>query len=120
MHVLVVDDDDIVLRNTALMLEDLGHFVVKATAGEEALDLLSSHPEIDLVLTDYAMPLMTGSELADIAWERYPSLPIILVTGYAKLPFGGNPALPVLSKPFSQTQLMEMIVSSFAPARPDQ
>ncbi|OJG00172.1 hypothetical protein AX761_24780 [Rhizobium sp. 58] len=61
------------------------------------------------------MPLMTGSELADLVWEKYPKLPIILLTGYAKLPFGANPALPLISKPFTQGQLSDLIASRLAP-----
>jgi len=110
-RILAVDDDELVLRNTVQMLKDMGHIVLTATSGEEALDLLSQEPPIDLILTDYAMPLMNGSELADSVWNRNPALPIILATGYAKLPFGANPALPLIPKPFSQSQLSEMIES---------
>ncbi len=108
-RILAVDDDELVLRNTVLMLKALGHTVMTATSGEEALFLVGNDSHIDLVLTDYAMPLMSGSEFADIAWNIRPSLPIVLATGYAKLPFGANPALPLIPKPFSQHQLADMI-----------
>lgn len=111
LRVLVVDDDDLVLNSLVLLLSDLGHIVVTATSGEEALDLLPGDPKIDLVITDYAMPTMNGSELADLAWERYPGLPIFLATGYTKLPFGANPALQLISKPVSQERLSEIIAA---------
>jgi hypothetical protein len=62
LHVLAVDDDRLVLFNTAAMLEDMGHTVVEAGSGDEALEAL--HREtFDLVVTDQVMPKMTGVEL---------------------------------------------------------
>jgi CheY-like chemotaxis protein len=60
---LLVDDEDIVPEATAEMLRELGHFVVTATGGEDALFKLSGL-SVDLVITDYMMPRMHGAELA--------------------------------------------------------
>ncbi|GJD51556.1 Sensor histidine kinase RcsC [Methylobacterium crusticola] len=107
--VLVVDDDPLVLENTAAMLEDLGHRVIEARSGQEALELLRRARTLDLVVTDQAMPEMTGAQLAErIAAER-PGQRVILATGYAELAGGTAPALPRLSKPFDQAALAEMI-----------
>jgi len=64
LAVMVVDDDSLVLHSTAAMLEDLGHRVFQATSGKQALSLLAQHPEVEVLITDHAMPSMTGAELA--------------------------------------------------------
>ena len=62
--ILVVDDDPLILSSTAAMLEDLSHIVVEAASASHALDVLCSGERIDMVITDHAMPGMTGLELA--------------------------------------------------------
>jgi signal transduction histidine kinase len=66
---------------------------------------------IDLLITDYAMPGMTGLELAEEARRLRPGLPILLATGYADLPTQTDLELPRLSKPYQQRQLAEQIAS---------
>jgi CheY-like chemotaxis protein len=108
--VLAVDDDALVLMNTTLMLEDLGHQVIEAYSGSEALSALRQEDNrIDLVITDHSMPKMTGAELAAEIATGWPGLPVVLATGYAELPDGSGSHLPRLPKPFSQQQLSEMI-----------
>lgn len=109
LRILAVDDDGLVLMNTALMLEDLGHTVFEATAGADALDILR-HEEVDLVISDHAMPRMTGSQLALAIRTEWPDMPVILATGFAEIPEGiGITDVPRLGKPFSQAQLAEAI-----------
>ncbi len=103
--VLAVDDDFLVRMGTAAMLEDLGHTVKEANSAEEALKILAQGVKIDLVVTDQAMPRMTGVELAEAILAGQPDMPIILATGYSELPAGIGLKLPRLSKPFSQKQL---------------
>ena len=109
--VLLVDDDVLVSDGTAAMLEDLGHAVIEANSAAMALDLLAAKPEIDFVITDHAMPEMTGVEFAKVVRSRYPDLPIVLATGYAELPtgLGADLKLPRLAKPFLQRDLAQMI-----------
>jgi len=64
--ILAVDDDALVLMNTVAMLEDLGHSVFEAYSGKEALELMRQEESIDLVITDQAMPQMSGVQLAKI------------------------------------------------------
>lgn len=110
LTVLVVDDDPLVITNTILMLEDLGHEVVQAHSGEEALRALSRDEEFDLVLTDHSMPKMTGAQLAARVRELKPDLPILLATGYAELAANSPGAeLPRLAKPFTQLELENSI-----------
>ncbi|MFS2198035.1 PAS domain S-box protein [Pseudomonas sp. Pseusp3] len=107
--VLVVDDDSLVLTSTSLLLEDLGHRVISAACGATALELFESGPEIDLVITDMAMPQMNGAQLANAIRIIRPGVPIILATGYAERLEGFAAHLPRLSKPFTQLNLVEVI-----------
>jgi PAS domain S-box-containing protein len=109
LSVLVVDDDLLVLENTAAMLEDLGHTVVEARSGEEALALLRRTRTIDLIVTDFAMPGMTGLQLADVVAAERPGTVLLLSTGYAELPGGTRSSLPRISKPFDQATLAKAI-----------
>ena len=77
----------------------------EANSGQEALKILAQGTKIDLVVTDQAMPRMTGVQLAEAILAGRPDLPIILATGYAELPVGLGSTLPRLSKPFTQEQL---------------
>jgi PAS domain S-box-containing protein len=109
LTVLAVDDDALVLMNTTLMLEDLGHRVIEAYNGSDALQILKDGEHVDLVLTDHSMPKMTGAELTTRVRAEWPHLPVILATGYAELPPGSAQQSPKLSKPFSQEQLRQAI-----------
>ncbi len=107
MSVLVVDDDSLVLMNTVLLLEDLGMETIQASSGEEALAIMEAGPLPAVVVTDHAMPRMTGAQLCQRIRERFPALPLILATGYAELPNGTALLGDVvrLTKPFTQDQL---------------
>lgn len=114
--ILLVDDDALVSTGTAAMLEDLGHRVIEANTGLRALEALAQNPAVDLVITDHAMPGMTGVELAAIVRERFPRLPLILASGYAELSATSSGAsLPRLSKPFLQTDLAAAIARHCRP-----
>lgn len=106
---LFVDDDFLIGLATTDLLEDLGHTVIRASSGAEALDILRADEAIDLMITDYAMPGMTGLQLAEQARSMRPELPILLATGYADLPARASLELPRLNKPYQQRQLAEQI-----------
>ncbi|WP_175492475.1 PAS domain S-box protein [Methylocapsa palsarum] len=112
MSILLVDDDELVRTGTMEMLIEMGHEVCAAESGAQALELLSRDSGIDALLTDYLMPAMTGAELAVKARAIRPSLPVLLITGYADLAQGVGLGLPRLAKPFRQTQLASAIVSA--------
>jgi signal transduction histidine kinase/ActR/RegA family two-component response regulator len=108
--VLIVDDDALVMTGTAAMISDLGHTPVEAHSGAEALAMLGEGLEVDVVLTDHAMPVMSGLQLAGSIQERFPGLPIILATGYAELPV--DPAtlgIARLAKPCTQQEIASAI-----------
>jgi signal transduction histidine kinase len=108
-RVLVVDDDPIVLSGTVAMLEDLGHLVYEAESAQDALELLRANPRLDLIITDHAMPGMTGTELAARIRQDRPELPIVIATGYADLPAEAELGLPRLSKPYRQQELADLV-----------
>ncbi|MBM7061923.1 PAS domain S-box protein [Pseudomonas sp. UL073] len=111
LKVLVVDDDSLVLHSTQAMLEDLGCSVQLAESGREALALLHAG-SVDVVITDHAMPGMTGSELARAIGVEWPTLPVVLATGFVDQLEPANPdetGLPVLRKPYGQQDLARML-----------
>ena len=117
-RVLIVDDDTLVMTGISAMIEDLGHTAIEAHSGAEAVAKLASGVEIDVVLTDHAMPAMTGLQLARYIRESYPELPVILATGYAEIP--GDAAslgIPRLAKPCNQYEIAMAIQSALGSRR---
>jgi CheY-like chemotaxis protein len=108
----VVDDDPLVLSGTVAMLEDAGHVVTAAASGSEALGILGSPASFDVVLSDHAMPNMSGVELARRIRQRWPGMPIVLASGYVDLCSVGDLDLPRLAKPYTQMELVEVISSA--------
>jgi CheY-like chemotaxis protein len=85
LSVLLVDDHNEVRAATAAMLEELGHRVVQHASGAEAIESLSERAvEFDLLITDFAMPSMSGGELVRQARELHPTMPSLIITGYAE------------------------------------
>jgi signal transduction histidine kinase len=113
--VLVVDDDPLVSLGTVAMLEDLGHIAIAASSGKHALAMIDGDATIDLVITDHAMPEMTGVELARLVRARRPNLPIVLATGYAESAIEGSAEIDVirLAKPYSDEDLTVAIAQAF-------
>jgi PAS domain S-box-containing protein len=103
--VLAVDDDGLVLTNTVAMLDDLGHAGIAASSGKEALDILRQRGPVDLVITDYAMPHMTGLQLVNAIKQEWPELPVIIATGFAEMDSEIQSGLPKLAKPFTEVEL---------------
>jgi PAS domain S-box-containing protein len=112
LYILAVDDDSLVLANIAAMLEDLGHRVIAVGTGARAIEEIESTPAIDLVITDQAMPVMTGTQLIESLRVRRPALPVILATGFAELPQGLSTSIGRLSKPFTQRALAEALAAT--------
>lgn len=119
LKIVVVDDDMLILMNTADLLRDLGHEVLEAGSGQEGLDLFETHPGIDLLITDQAMPNMTGTQLAEWVLRLRPDLPIVLATGYGELPPGADERIVKLGKPFDQKSLEQALSAAIVMARRD-
>ncbi|HEX4193512.1 MAG TPA: response regulator [Stellaceae bacterium] len=107
--ILLVDDDPMVAETTVGMLEVLGHRVKVASSGGRALEMLVGDTSVDLVITDYAMPGMTGKELARRIRETRPNLPVVLASGYAELAAQDDSGLPRLDKPYALDKLASVI-----------
>ena len=112
LEILLVDDDPLVLISTGAMLEDLGHHVVAAADGHAALAFLAQGTRFDLVITDMAMPDMTGIELAGNIEALYHKLPIILSSGFAEISLNLKTTLTRLPKPFDQSALAKVIAET--------
>ncbi|HYI68475.1 MAG TPA: response regulator, partial [Skermanella sp.] len=109
-RILLAEDDVLVALGVTAVLEDMGHQVTRALDGTQALSILNSGEVFDLMITDYAMPGMTGLELAHAVKASWPALPVVLATGYAELPTGSAPiGLKRLFKPFRPADLAELL-----------
>ncbi len=109
LTILAVDDDALVLMSTCAILEELGHKVLEAVSGKDALRTLLEVGDVDLVITDQAMPGMSGVEMAQAMREQRPNLPIVVATGYSDLP-PGSPNYPMIAKPFGEKELARVIL----------
>jgi signal transduction histidine kinase len=104
-RILFVDDDLLVAHSTVALLEDLGHEVVEVHSAREALQLLEGGLLTDLLITDHAMPGMTGIELVHEVRRQRPRLPILLATGFAELEGAKVVDVPRLAKPYTRALL---------------
>ncbi|MEA1015645.1 response regulator [Sphingosinicella sp. LY1275] len=122
LRILLVDDHDGVRTTTAALLSDLGHEVTEASDGPAVLALLHSKPSAyDLIISDYAMPNVSGADVLKRAREVRPGMPGIIITGYADAQqISSRPVdVPVLNKPFTPDQLRRAIRSVHPLAQSD-
>ena len=112
--ILVVEDDERILRLTRLRLESLGHTVVEANNGVVAYDQLDRHDDLDLVFSDLVMPgEINGYDVARQAQEVRPGIKVLLTSGYAEEQMNAgdlaNSKLKLLRKPYSKAVLADAI-----------
>jgi response regulator RpfG family c-di-GMP phosphodiesterase len=123
-HILLVDDAADVLVSIGAFLVNAGFTVRKTANGDEALRIIASDPRIDALVTDFAMPALSGAELIVQATQIRPNLKALIITGYpnadglAELP----PDISVLVKPFRRDVLINKVKSLFGetPASPNE
>lgn len=112
-RILVVEDDDAVRALVGRVLTSAGYRWLAAASPREALDLLHRHDgDIDVLLTDFVMPEMTGAELAERVLQAHPGIRVVYMTGYRDISRGGTnvaDGAPTLSKPFTAAQLTAAI-----------
>jgi CheY-like chemotaxis protein len=112
LRILLVDDHEEVRSTTAAMLSDFGHQVVEAATGRDALDALKGGDcAYDLMITDYAMPHVSGADFLREARELCPGVPALMITGYADADaIGDRPEnVEVLLKPFTPHKLQAAV-----------
>lgn len=114
LTILAVDDDALVLINTAALLEDLGHIVIEADSAAEAAALFQLRGDIDLLITDQAMPEMTGAELIAAIDDIRPGISVIIASGYGEGVEIPGRTVVRLGKPFSQVQLAQAIETAIS------
>ena len=110
LRILLVDDHAAVRAMIAALLQDSGHEIVEAADGDKALKLLAAKQTFDLLITDYAMPNVSGAEVIAGSRRMRPTLPAIMITGYADpaaLP--ATRRVTLLAKPFTPAQMGEAI-----------
>ena len=114
-NILLVDDHEGVRVATAALLSDLGHQVTTAADGAEVAELRQQDlAKIDLVVSDYAMPLVSGVEVVRRLRVDKPHLPAVIITGYAETDVvnGVPDGVVILTKPFTPTRLLEAIAAA--------
>jgi signal transduction histidine kinase/CheY-like chemotaxis protein len=107
--VLLVDDEEVVRTATADMLRDVGYSVTEATSASQALTAIRSGIEVDVLVTDYLMPAVTGAELIHELRAMGNRIPILLITGYAAAGDDVPADIPRLAKPFRQVDLASRV-----------
>ena len=116
-RVLLVDDDPMVRFTTADMLSYLGHAVTEAGDATQALGLLAKHT-FDVIVTDIALPDLSGDELAMRAVALQPGLRVIFASGYDELPDGRKPEAladaSMLRKPYDREQMDALLDAAMA------
>jgi PAS domain S-box-containing protein len=112
--ILLVEDNELVRSFASQQLRQLGYRVLEAADGPHALVMLRSHDDIDLLFTDVIMPGgLTGPELANLAKELHPTLPVLFTSGYTENAIIHQGRLdegtPLLSKPYCRVELGQRI-----------
>jgi two-component system cell cycle sensor histidine kinase/response regulator CckA len=106
LHILVVDDDELLRQLVETLLLMKGYSVTLAASGEEALEWCDYNGQPDLLLTDVQMPGIHGPELYEKLHDRYPQMPVLFMSGYA----GDCPDFNyLLDKPFCRRELLSAI-----------
>jgi signal transduction histidine kinase/CheY-like chemotaxis protein len=118
-RLILVDDDSAVREVTAATLRELGYTVLEAGSGGAALELLQHSVDVDLMLIDFAMPGMSGAEVARRVQTTRPALPILFVTGYAdRAALEGVSEAQIIGKPFVDNELHEKVRTALARRAP--
>jgi CheY-like chemotaxis protein len=115
-RILLVEDDSALRQFAKTVLARLGHTVIEAVDGENALEILTdkSVPNPDLVITDIVMPRLGGIELAKRISKMHPGIPILLATGYPDqqaVAESTAPQFELLRKPFAVGELISKVGS---------
>jgi CheY-like chemotaxis protein len=115
LKVLVVEDVALIRMTTVDMVETLGHAVLEAGDGPQAIAVVRANPDIDVLLTDLGLPGMTGLEMVKTIRQLRPNLKVIVASGYST-ETGDGADLPkdalYLPKPYNNAQLKRVLEQS--------
>ncbi|MER8404617.1 response regulator [Mesorhizobium sp. M1307] len=117
--VLLIDDSNVLRELTAQSLRQHGFAVTCAAGGAEALAMIERAPyDFDVIVTDFAMPLVSGLEVIRFARNLRADWPAVMITGYADADAiaGRPPDVPLLGKPLRDKDLVESILAAAARA----
>jgi len=115
MHLLVVEDDDIVRMLIVEVLDELGYATIEADSAAAALKIIEDPTLLlALLMTDVGLPDLRGEELAAKARESRPALPVLFASGYAES-FNAPPGMHLIGKPFSIDQLRDKVREILGP-----
>jgi len=116
--VLIVEDEPLILMLLADYLSGEGYRVLQAENGEQAFEILATKPHLDLMITDYRLPGISGVMIAEPAVKLRPELKVIFISGYpAEILESGSPIAfkaPILAKPFTMVSLHDQIQTLLA------
>ena len=112
IKILVVDDEKVIRDGCSRVLSGKGYDVITAENGQAALDILAKEP-LDIILLDLKMPVMSGEEVLEITGEKYPDIPVIIITGHGTVDTAvecmKKGAYDFITKPFQIDQFLLII-----------
>lgn len=109
--ILVADDESMLRSVAAEILSEAGFTVIEACDGVEALEVLQSHPDVQLLISDVRMPRMNGYALVDAGIALRPDLKVLLMTGFSREPppvHLTERGVQIVYKPFDLDVLREL------------
>lgn len=117
-RILLVEDDALVAEACSMLLEDFGYSIRCADSAEEALAVLASGETFDLVFSDVRMPGRGGLELARTITDLYPSLPVLLTSGYSSAAAEAmTSGFALLPKPYLPADVQRAIAAALSHTR---
>ncbi len=113
-HILIVDDEAVVLKLTKIILEKQGYKTSAYSCPQEALQSIGEEDHFDLIISDLIMPIMRGDKFIEKIHQQRPDLPAIIISASNDLKKLEESGLPInittLHKPFHYPELIELVI----------
>ncbi len=113
LRIVVIDDDQGVLKALGLVFQTLGHQASLFNTGGDAVAYLAANPRVDVVVSDLRMPGMDGTEVLRRLRQSHPNIPVVIMSGHAtsndRATLVALGARAVLSKPFAPAELLGLV-----------
>ncbi len=121
-RILLVDDEESVLRTVGMLFRSEGHEVVPIREGQKAIDMIKSEEQFDLLLADIRMEPVDGMQVIKMAHELRPAMPIVVISAYCSektvrqaISLG---CCAYVKKPFKTEEVLEAARKALTPANP--